>query len=130
VLPIEAETANYLFIWSRRLIAIWVVGHYAAEAALLLAAHPSFVFWSRQGIYVTSIMAPLALGGLLWQFGLKKFFLKLINDKIDCRRLVFYPILSFDDIDDPVLMFAQFQKRLYHGIAFVMKCNVILCFII
>lgn len=35
VLPIEAETANYLFIWSRRLIAIWVIGYYAGEAALL-----------------------------------------------------------------------------------------------
>lgn len=48
----------------------WVV---AALAALLLAVHPSFVFWSRQGIYVTSIMAPLALGGFLclrrWQAG-------------------------------------------------------------
>ncbi|MDP2935220.1 MAG: glycosyltransferase family 39 protein [Dehalococcoidia bacterium] len=37
----------------------------AALAVLLLAVHPSFVFWSRQGIYVTSLMAPLALGGLL-----------------------------------------------------------------
>lgn len=36
LLPIDGETANYLFIWSRRLIAIWVVGYYAAEAALLL----------------------------------------------------------------------------------------------
>jgi hypothetical protein len=40
-------------------------GWAAALATLLLAAHPSFVFWSRQGIYVTSIMAPIALGSLL-----------------------------------------------------------------
>ncbi|HLE80624.1 MAG TPA: glycosyltransferase family 39 protein, partial [Dehalococcoidia bacterium] len=40
----------------------WVA---AALAVLLLAVHPSFIFWSRQGIYVTSIMAPLALGGIL-----------------------------------------------------------------
>lgn len=30
------ETAHYLFIWSRRLIATWVVGYYASHAALLL----------------------------------------------------------------------------------------------
>ncbi|MDP2726121.1 MAG: glycosyltransferase family 39 protein, partial [Dehalococcoidia bacterium] len=55
----------------------WVV---AALAALLLAVHPSFVFWSRQGIYVTSIMAPLTLGGFLclrrWQVaGLSRYFI-------------------------------------------------------
>lgn len=33
----------------------------AATAALLLAVHPSFVFWSRQGVFVTSISAALAL---------------------------------------------------------------------
>ncbi len=37
----------------------------AALASLLLAVHPSFIFWSRQGIYVTSVMLPLALGGML-----------------------------------------------------------------
>ncbi|MDX9862654.1 MAG: mechanosensitive ion channel [Rhodospirillales bacterium] len=30
------ETAHYLFIWTRRPIVTWVVGYYAAEAALLL----------------------------------------------------------------------------------------------
>lgn len=30
-------------------------------AALLLAMQPSFVFWSRQGIFVTNITAPIAL---------------------------------------------------------------------
>lgn len=33
----------------------------AAAAALLLAAHPSFVFFSRQGIHVTSVMSLLAI---------------------------------------------------------------------
>ncbi|WP_316979655.1 mechanosensitive ion channel domain-containing protein [Shumkonia mesophila] len=43
LLSMGPETATYLFIWSRRLIATGVVGYYAAEAALLfglpLAAH-------------------------------------------------------------------------------------------
>lgn len=31
-------------------------------AALLLAVDPTFIFWNRQGIFVTSITAPIALG--------------------------------------------------------------------
>ena len=34
--PLGGETANYLFIWARRLIMISVFGYYAVEAALLL----------------------------------------------------------------------------------------------
>ena len=37
----------------------------AAVTALLLAVHPSFIFWSRQGIYVTSVMTFMAAGSLL-----------------------------------------------------------------
>ena len=39
-------------------------------AAGLLAVQPSFVFWSRQGVYVTFITAPLTLGAvwLGWQW--------------------------------------------------------------
>lgn len=36
VLPLAGETANYLFIWARRLIYVAGVGYYVAEAALLL----------------------------------------------------------------------------------------------
>ena len=36
----------------------------AAISVLLLAVHPSFVFWSRQGIYVTSVMTFMAAGSL------------------------------------------------------------------
>lgn len=47
LLPMGPETATYLFIWSRRLIATGVVGYYAAEAALLfglpLAAHAGLI---------------------------------------------------------------------------------------
>jgi hypothetical protein len=35
-------------------------------AVVLLAASPSFVFWSRQGIFVTNLTQPLVLA-LLWQ---------------------------------------------------------------
>ena len=37
----------------------------AAVTALLLAVHPSFILWSRQGIYVTSVMTFMAAGSLL-----------------------------------------------------------------
>ncbi|MFQ5619285.1 MAG: mechanosensitive ion channel family protein [Rhodospirillales bacterium] len=36
VLPIGGETANYLFIWTRRLVWVTVAGYFLAEAALLL----------------------------------------------------------------------------------------------
>ena len=36
VLPIGGETANYLFIWTRRLVWVAVAGYFLAEAALLL----------------------------------------------------------------------------------------------
>jgi len=41
LLSMGPETAHYLFIWSRRLIATWVVGYYASEAALLLGLPPA-----------------------------------------------------------------------------------------
>jgi hypothetical protein len=34
-------------------------------AAALLAVQPTFVFWSRQGVFVTYVTAPLTLGALL-----------------------------------------------------------------
>lgn len=37
----------------------------ALLATFLLAIHPSFVFWSRMGITVTSVMAAFSLGSLL-----------------------------------------------------------------
>ncbi|MBI3761867.1 MAG: glycosyltransferase family 39 protein [Chloroflexi bacterium] len=36
----------------------------AAVAAILLAVQPSFLFWSRQGVFVTSIAAALAMAAL------------------------------------------------------------------
>ncbi len=37
----------------------------AALSALLLAVHPSFIFWSRQGVYLTSVISALSMGSLL-----------------------------------------------------------------
>ncbi len=63
LLPILGSAAALVLTY---LLARSLFGWGAASlAALLLAAQPSFVFWSRQGVYVTSIMVPLALGGLL-----------------------------------------------------------------
>ncbi len=36
ILPIDGETANYLYIWVRRFVYFGVVGYFGAEAALLL----------------------------------------------------------------------------------------------
>jgi small conductance mechanosensitive channel len=36
LLPITGETANYLFLWVRRVVAVAVIGYFVAEAALLL----------------------------------------------------------------------------------------------
>ena len=37
----------------------------AAITVLLLAVHPSFILWNRQGIYVTSVMTFMAAGSLV-----------------------------------------------------------------
>ncbi|MGQ9625798.1 MAG: ArnT family glycosyltransferase [Anaerolineae bacterium] len=37
----------------------------AAITYILLAVNPSFIFWSRQGIFVTFVTVPLSLGALL-----------------------------------------------------------------
>jgi predicted membrane-bound mannosyltransferase len=51
----------------------WYNRRVAVIAFLLLAVNPSFVFWSRQGIFVTSTIIPLSLGAVLclarWQRG-------------------------------------------------------------
>lgn len=77
----------------------WVA---AALAVLLLAVHPSFVFWSRQGIYVTSLMAPLALGGMLclrrWQMkGSSYWFvlgLFLLGLGVSAKLLFFWVVIA------------------------------------
>jgi hypothetical protein len=67
-LPILLAALTIVFAW---LIARRLGGSLAAAAtALLLAVNPSFIFWSRQGIFVTNITALLFMAalwtGLLW----------------------------------------------------------------
>ncbi len=56
-----ALTLWLTYLLARRLFG-WRAG---ALTVLLLAVNPSFVFWSRQGIFVTSITATIAMGALL-----------------------------------------------------------------
>jgi hypothetical protein len=49
----------------------------AALAGLLLAVNPTFVFWSRQGVFVTSVTAAIGLGATLswllwWRTGARR----------------------------------------------------------
>ena len=57
-----AATVALTYLWGRSLFHSRWVG---AAAALLLATHPSFVFYARQGVHVSSLMAlsstPMAL---------------------------------------------------------------------
>jgi hypothetical protein len=67
-LPIAIAALTLVFVW---LIVRRLRGPLAAAvAALLLAVNPSFVFWSRQGIFVTNITALLFMAtlftGLVW----------------------------------------------------------------
>jgi len=52
-----------------------------AAAALLLAVQPSFVFWSRQGVHVTSLLTVFSMGALAsllaWRKSGKAFWLCL-----------------------------------------------------
>jgi 4-amino-4-deoxy-L-arabinose transferase-like glycosyltransferase len=50
----------------------------AALAGLLLAVNPTFVFWSRQGVFVTSVTATIGLGATLswlrwWRTGARRY---------------------------------------------------------
>jgi 4-amino-4-deoxy-L-arabinose transferase-like glycosyltransferase len=67
-LPIAIAALTLILAWSiaRRLGGALA----AAVTALLLAVNPSFVFWSRQGVFVTNITALLFMAalwtGILW----------------------------------------------------------------
>ncbi len=66
-LPLLTGGLTLLLTWH---VARRLGGTMAAHgAALLLAVNPSFVFWSRQGVFVTSITALCLMAGLF--FGLR-----------------------------------------------------------
>jgi 4-amino-4-deoxy-L-arabinose transferase-like glycosyltransferase len=55
----SAVALVFLYMLARELYSRRV----AAMAVLLLAVSPSFVFWSRQGVFVTSVTIPISLIG-------------------------------------------------------------------
>lgn len=67
-MPLFLAALTLIFTWkvADKLGGPWV----AAVAALLLAVNPSFIFWSRQGVFVTNITALFLMislwFGLLW----------------------------------------------------------------
>jgi hypothetical protein len=54
-------TVVLAWLWARRWFGNWV----AVVAALLLAVNPSFIWFSRQGISVTSVMTVFSIGAVL-----------------------------------------------------------------
>ena len=63
LLPLLTASATLVLLY---LLAKEAFGRRAAAmATLLLAVNPSFVFWSRQGIFVTNVTATLAVGSTL-----------------------------------------------------------------
>ncbi len=62
-LPLLTAALTLLLTWrvAWRLGGPWAAG----VAALLLAANPSFIFWSRQGIFVTNLTALIFMASLL-----------------------------------------------------------------
>ncbi|MDH7485489.1 MAG: glycosyltransferase family 39 protein [Anaerolineae bacterium] len=72
LLPLLTAAATLLLLYA---LANEAFGRRAAAiATLLLAVNPSFVFWSRQGIFVTNITATLAVAAALtacrwWRYG-------------------------------------------------------------
>lgn len=53
-------TLLFLYLFARR----WFSTRVAAATVLLLAVNPSFVFWSRQGIFVTNVTLTIFLASL------------------------------------------------------------------
>lgn len=66
-------------LWLTRQLARELYGPPAAGlATLLLAVNPTFVFWSRQGVFVTSVTAAIGLGATLawlrwWRTGARRY---------------------------------------------------------
>jgi hypothetical protein len=74
-----AVAIGLLTLWltyrlGKALYGPWVAG----LAALLLAVNPTFVFWSRQGVFVTSVTAAIGLAAVLmwfywWRTGAQRY---------------------------------------------------------
>jgi len=77
-LRIMAVVIGMLTLWlTYRLADLLYDPFVAVLATLLLAINPTFVFWSRQGVFVTSITAAIGLGSVLmwiswWRTGARR----------------------------------------------------------
>lgn len=58
-------TSMVTLLLVQQLGRVWGGRWVGVGAMLLLAMQPSFIFWSRQGVYVTFITVPLTLGAML-----------------------------------------------------------------
>jgi 4-amino-4-deoxy-L-arabinose transferase-like glycosyltransferase len=77
-IPIASSALAVIFMYAlaRLLFSRWV----AVSAVLLVAVSPSFIFWSRQGFHVTSIMSLFLYGGLVafvlwWRSGKERWLI-------------------------------------------------------
>ena len=70
----SAVAMLFFYLWSRELYGRRV----ALVAFLLMAVNPSFVFWSRQGVFVTSITIPISMIAVWawlkwWRYGRSRY---------------------------------------------------------
>lgn len=78
-LRIMAIVIGLLTLWLAYWLADLLYGRLVAVlAVLLLAVNPTFVFWSRQGVFVTSVTAAIGLGTVLmwlywWRTGARRY---------------------------------------------------------
>lgn len=63
LMSILISVGTLLLVW--RIGRAWVSPFAGITAALLLAMQPSFIFWSRQSVYVTFVTVPLTLAAML-----------------------------------------------------------------
>ncbi len=72
LMSILISVVTLLLVW--RIGRAWVSPLAGVLAALFLAMQPSFIFWSRQSVYVTFVTVPLTLGAMLcgWYWWRKK----------------------------------------------------------
>jgi hypothetical protein len=116
----------------------------AALAVLLLAVNPTFVFWSRQGVFVTSVTAAIGLGVALmwlywWRTGCRRYAIAgafLIGLGLYAKFLFLWLIfaLCFGAVLLNLHRWRDFSRRLlqvplgYSVLAFLLGCAPLLVY--
>ncbi len=144
-LRIMAIVIGLVTLWLTYKLAELLYGSLvAALAALLLAVNPTFVFWSRQGVFVTSATAPIGLGAVLmwsrwWRTGARRYAIAgafLLGLGLYAKFLFLWLIaaLGFALIVLNVYRWQEFSKRLlkvpigWTLLAFVLGCAPLLIY--